>query len=558
MTRMADPRERNIRHLATAVGEPRALEWAGPKLEEAFAYGPAPLCISGAFNSAKTVTVCLKLLYLMDRYPGFRVLIARRVWDELKKTTMPSFFKFCPRQAWEPHGRRADQEKILRLNNGSEVIWMHLEDPDSLSILRGLEINAFFFDQAEEIEEETFTTALTRLGRWDQAQVPEAVRVQEEMALGQPWPWIEEHTRKAIPPTYALLTCNPDHELHWLWRRFHPDSSEWQNTYRAQGYRMIEVSTYDNKYATRQNIVQMEAQDETWKRRFLYGQWGIPEGQIHQVTAASIIEPTPVVLHHVMQRCTLHRAMDHGDSAPTCVLWYGVDGDGNIFVYREYYMPNQLISRHRESVAALSKYERYVFQLADPSIFGPSMQKHNQRWSVAEEWADCVHFPRETAVFWDKGDNDELGTRNRISEYLKPQGLWRYDDKGELVEVPRIHPITKEKGKWPRIYFVRKTLDYPNGCDQVIRQTRSARRMKLGTDNGRAIFSDERDSKLPDHAYDPLRYAMASQPPLPHSVPKKYAENSFFGRRDMAIRMKKRGDFAKMAKQAKRQYSRMF
>lgn len=247
--------------------------------------------------------------------------------------------------------------------------------------------------------------------------------------------------------------------------------------------------------------------------------------------------------------------MDHGDSAPTCVLWWAVDGDGNHFCFREYYVANKLISEHRAAVASLSMNETYVYQLADPSIFAPSMQKHNQRWSVAQEWADCVNFPRETAAFWQKGDNDELGTRNKISEYLRPQGVWEVRN-GEPVEVPRVHPITKEKGFWPRIFYVKKTQDYPNGCDQVIRQTKSARREKIGTENGRPIFSDERDIKVPDHAYDPQRYYIAVQAPSPNAIPKKYSQKSFAGQRQLALRAAKYSKL--LAKQAKIGYQHKY
>jgi hypothetical protein len=92
----------------------------------------------------------------------------------------------------------------------------------------------------------------------------------------------------------------------------------------------------------------------------------------------------------------------------------------------------------------------------------------------------------------------------------------------------------------------------------VIRQLKSQRREKIGTENGRPIFTDERDKKIPDHAYDPVRYFMAAQPPLPHSAPRRYSANSFFGRRDLAIRMRKRGQASKMAREAKLQHERMY
>ncbi len=592
-----DPRQRNSRHLATNSA-PQVLDFAGPKLEEAFRYGPAPLLLHGSYNSAKTVTMCLKMLFIADLYPGYRWFVGRLIWDEVKKTTMSSFFKFCPRRAYEPHGRRSDAEKILELNNGSSFLWGHLDDPDTLTLVGGLEINGFFLNQCEQIEEEIFTKLLSRLGRWDQVKVPQPLIDAHVAATGTPWPFIHDVTGRPMPPSYALLDANPEHELHWMYPRFDPeDQGHWEKrivvehnhpscpnfaasipgacncgrilidgrkaqpgekiSYHDIGYKMIELCAYDNKYATRQSLQEMESQDESWKRRFLWGKKGISEGQIHNVRAESILEATPEVLSHIEYRCTQHRTMDHGDSAPTCVIWWAVDGDGNIFAKREYYKPNALISEHRQNIHALSQFERYALQLADPSIFSPSMQKHNQRWSVAEEYADCVNFPRESAIFWEKGDNDELGTRNRISEYLKPSGVWEIVN-GTPTEVPRIHPITKQKGFWPRIFFVKKSTDYPNGCDQVLRQTKSQRRMKLGTDNGKPIFSDDRDEKIPDHAYDPLRYFMAAQPPLPHSVPKRYAANSFMGMRAMAIAARKKGRMANMAREAKKQAERMY
>src|SRR3990167_494641 len=300
----ADPRSRNIRHLATK-NEPRVLDLAGPKHFEAFNYGPAPLILSGAFNSAKTVTMCLKMLYVADLYPGYRWLIARRVWDELRKTTLSSFFKFVPRQAYEPYGRRSDTEKILELNNGSSFIYAHLDDPDIITLLRGLELNGAFIDQMEEVEQEHFSVIQTRLGRWDQVTVPPKLIAGVE-AQGNQWPYIHPVTKKAMPPSYFLGTCNPDHELHYIYEMFHPESQlhyekrftiEQESrllangerapvgsrvSYFDLGYKMIEVSTYDNKFATRQNLQEMEAMDEAWKRRFLYGKWGIPEiGRAH-------------------------------------------------------------------------------------------------------------------------------------------------------------------------------------------------------------------------------------------------------------------------------------
>jgi hypothetical protein len=170
-----------------------------------------------------------------------------------------------------------------------------------------------------------------------------------------------------------------------------------------------------------------------------------------------------------------------------------------LFVYREYYAPDRLISDHRNNISTLSEGETYINNVADPSIFAPSMQKRGRRWSVAEEYADCIEQPKKTALFWSRGDNDELGTRNRINEMLK-------------VDPDHINPFTGERGA-PHVYFLVKSKDHPNGCAHILRELRSQRREKIGTDMGRPIFSDEREKSISDHSYDSFRYLVASRPP---------------------------------------------
>ena len=61
----------------------------------------------------------------------------------------------------------------------------------------------------------------------------------------QNWAWINPANKKPLVPNYAMLACNPDTELHWLWRRFHPDSQEWKDKYEKRGrhYMVTEFTT---------------------------------------------------------------------------------------------------------------------------------------------------------------------------------------------------------------------------------------------------------------------------------------------------------------------------
>jgi hypothetical protein len=540
-------------HHQTASRKTRPIIWASDVQRQAFEYGPAPACASGGFGSGKSFAFCLKAIALSDRFPKNRGVIVRREWEDLKATTMATFFKVCPPEAYRYGGRRADTEKYLRLNNGSEILWLHLRqnDPDIENIIKGLEINWFFIDQAEEVEEEIFDKLRSRLGRWDQAEIPEVV-MREAISRYGKWPWLNVDG-KPIPPTYGMIACNPDTEYHWIYRRFHPESPDHtaprpnnQPSWKQLGYKMFIMNSLDNRYLTDQSKHEMTAQDEAFVRRYVRGEWGLPEGLIHQISALSHVKYSPDLIDYFRQHCLLGRVLDHGDSAPTACGWYAVDRNGNVFFYREYYQPDKLVSYHRERISELSQivsnppiYETYIQNLADPAIFKKMQQKHGARWCTADEYSDVINLSKETAIFWEEADNNELGTRNRISEYLR-------------VDPDHIHPITKQKGS-PRLFFVVKDQDYPNGVSEIMRQTRQQRRKKIGTENGKPIFDEERDESVPDHGYDLVRYVIASRPAIASAPQRLYSKNSFHAARMSLKKFQKAGGFKALAAQARRE-----
>ena len=487
--------------------ETRVVQWASPTQAEAFAYGPYPMCMSGGWGAGKTHVGVLKAIWLSTEFPKNKGVIARHVGRELRATTAATFFKVCPPRLYDRRtgGSRNDQNGYVRFSRSqSEILFLHLDDPETLGIIRGLEINWFLIDQAEEapeVMEEIFDMLLARLGRWDVAEVPQRM-IDAERAEGRAWPYLHPESGKPVPPPYPMLACNPDVEVHWLYRRFHPESHEHQTTYKAQGYRLFHMPSKENSFLGETNMRFLLQRDVAFIRRNVDGIWGLAEGSIHVIDKLSLIPGSPEILDHLRATCLLFRTGDHGDSAPTCCVWWAVDRNGNVIGIREYYLPNALVSTHRKNIAEMSVDERYEQDLADPSIFHQMPQKQGGRWSVADEYADVIEKPRETAIFWQAADNNELGTRNRINEYL-------------TIDPERVHPFFKETVGAPRLFFLTPTESYPQGCYHVLRETRAQRRVKIGTDLGKAVFSDERDPTVVDHAYDCVRYFIASRPPVP-------------------------------------------
>ena len=186
------------------------IQFRNPQQEEFFFLTNRNQCFSGGFNNGKTYVACLKAFTLLSTFPKYRMLIARQYAKDLRETTMKTFFKICPEEFILSHNR---QEGITTLKNKSEVLWMHLDECDEQS-LRGLEINSALVDQAEEISEAIYLVLDSRIGRWDQAIVPQHLRTKD-------WPKTPLGNWKV--PTYNMVLCNPDTQFHWLYRRYHPD-----------------------------------------------------------------------------------------------------------------------------------------------------------------------------------------------------------------------------------------------------------------------------------------------------------------------------------------------
>ena len=458
-------------------------------------------CFSGGFNNGKSFMGCLKAYSLLSTFPYYRFAICRQVRADLMKTTYQTFFKICP---YDFIAHQNLQEGITIFKNGSRVDWLHMDNIED-STLRGLEINSYLWDQAEEGEEKVFDILDARMGRWDEAIIP-----QELLQANPNWPK-NPKSGKYIAPSYGMLLVNPDSQFHYIYRNFHPDSIE-----RNPKFFYVE-GRWDKNMGSEETYENALRKDQEWKDKYIEGKWGISNAQIHRVWPESYLDYTPDLIDEIRRKGKLFRILDHGETAPTCCLWCAVL-NGNFIFYREYYTPNQVISFHRQAISDLSQGEYYSGDYADPQIFKRTGQKDGAYWTTAMEYMDKeLDAP---PIVWLAADNNEFATRNRINELLKPQPGTR-------------HPGLKDKdgkvviGDYPRIYFIRKSEGWSHGCAHVIKQLGSQKRKLIGYDMGKAIYSDDREESIDDHAYDCVRYMVAAHARGFASAKKIVPKNSF-------------------------------
>jgi len=484
-------------------------------------------CFSGGYGNGKSYAASLKALLLLTTFPRYRVAICRRSATDLRRSTMSTFFKVCPSELYDQKngGNRADSLNYCKLINGAEIFWLHLEDADE-NIVRGLEVNSVIIDQAEEISENMYNHLSARVGRWDEAKVP------DWMIFSNPdWP-TNPATGKYEVPAYMMVLCNPDSELHWIYRRYHPESLEWRENFQPD-YEMVQASSTENPTLSADVLKDMMSNDPVWVQRFVYGKWGIPGGAIHELDSSSVLEVGKncelSFVRNLILSGNLYRVLDHGDSSPTSCIWFSAYKQW-FFAFREYYRPGALISDHRKEIDRLSRFENgekesYRNNWADPQIFKLTSQKFGGFWSTADEYKDQrIDGP---PLVLNPADNNELSTRNRLNEYFRlSDGI--------------THPITGTSPA-PRFYFIKRSEIWPNGCYQTILETKSQKRKQEGTVNGKPIFSDDRDESVSDHAYDCVRYFAAMHPFWTSATRSVTPQGSFFNVRNNYKMLKKEG-----------------
>lgn len=455
-------------------------------------------CFSGGFGNGKSYIGCLRQFVNLATFPNYRSLIARENYKILKETTMRTFFKICPPDFVDTHN---PQDGLTVLKNGSQVLWLHLDAFDEKS-LKGLEINSALIDQAEESKEAIYWILNSRIGRWEKAEVPEDLRNSYFKTTGNQWP-IGTRGEYRVPNFLDIL-CNPDTTFHWIYRLFHPDSLE-----RNKKYFFINAPTNPDLNDP-DTVAEMKGRDEEWVAKYFNGEWGASKAQIHNIHRLSYIEYDEQFVKRILDEAALYRVLDHGESSPTCCSWVGVFKNVYVF-FREYYMPNAVVSTHRRNIVDLSGTEIYAGDYADPSIFDKTKRDGAMLWSIADEYKDS-DLPGPP-LFWMPANNNEFATRNRINELLALSPRFK-------------HPITGECPA-PGIYFVRKCVEYPYGCQKIIIETNSQRRVLIGSENGRSVYSDERDDDVSDHAYDTLRYFISMHGVEPKKARKEPPKRSF-------------------------------
>jgi hypothetical protein len=282
--------------------------------------------LAGPAQTGKTYGCCQKLNALLWKYAGAQAVMVRHEYKTLIPTVYQTFRKVLgPDSPVKAHG--GEHPQWLDYPNGSRLWLAGLDNPGkALSSDRDF----VYVNQAEEIDLEAWGVLCSRAtGRAGNSPYPQ---VMGDCNPGPPWHWVKGREREG-----RLVVLESRHEDNpTLYAR-----GEWT-------------------VLGRQTLATLDALPGVLRDRLRYGRWVAAEGTVYGFDARLhlISAPCPPLLRRI-------RSIDFGYTNPFVCQWWGVDGDGRMYLYRELYHTGRTVAEHAALVNALSAGEAIEATVAD-------------------------------------------------------------------------------------------------------------------------------------------------------------------------------------------------
>jgi hypothetical protein len=282
--------------------------------------------LAGPAETGKTRACLQKLDGLLLTYPRSQAVMIRKEY----KTLIPTAYQTLRLKV---HGEQSgvtpyggEKPEWLDYPNGSRLWLAGLDNPGkALSSDRDF----VYVNQAEELTLEDWGVLCSRAtGRAGNSPYPQ---VMGDCNPGPPWHWVKGREREG-----RLVVLESRHEDNPTLF----DKGRWT----ALGV---------------QTLATLDALPGVLRDRLRYGRWVAAEGTVYRFDARlHVVDAAPPFARRV-------RSIDFGYTNPFVCQWWGVDGDGRLYLYRELYHTGRTVAEHAAQVNALSAGEVIEVTVAD-------------------------------------------------------------------------------------------------------------------------------------------------------------------------------------------------
>ncbi|MBQ5746947.1 MAG: phage terminase large subunit, partial [Clostridia bacterium] len=308
-----------------------------PKQEEFFKASTTRIAYGGARGGGKSWAMRTKFILLALSKKGIQILLLRRTFPELRENHIIPLQKSLNKIATY---KESTKEFIFK--NGSRIKLGYCQNEGDILQYQGQAYEVIGLEEATQFTYMQYI-ALTESNR------------------------LSGNVRDFTPRMY--FTCNPGGVGHEWVKRLFIDKSYTENE-NAGDYTFVPSTVYDNEYLISKNpeyVKTLEALPPIRKKAMLYGDWDAFEGQYFPEFSREKHVCRPFEIPSDWSRFI---AFDYGLDMTAC-LWFAFPPDRKrLYVYRELYRPNMILSEAAKEIVRLTGEEKIRFAVASPDLAG--------------------------------------------------------------------------------------------------------------------------------------------------------------------------------------------
>jgi PBSX family phage terminase large subunit len=291
--------------------------------------GPEVL-LSGPAGTGKSRGALEKLWACGERWPGSRILIARKTRKSLSETGLVTFEdKVIPANHAILKGAKRQHRQNYLHPNSTEFVIGGLDD--MTKIMSG-EYDLIFCQEAIEASEDDIEKLTTRL------------------------------RNGVMPFQQLLLDTNPDGPQHWLKLRCDKGLTRLLESRHEDNPTLFDPETGRITAFGAQYLGVLDRLTGARHARLRLGRWVQSEGVVYDGWDRQIHVIDRFVIPQAWRRI---RVIDFGYTNPFVCQWWAIDPDGRMYLYREIYHTSRLVRTQGAQILALSTGENIEADIAD-------------------------------------------------------------------------------------------------------------------------------------------------------------------------------------------------